>query len=242
MYMKKTWGCVVVIWALTVSAMGADAPIVFRSMFSIGETPVFSVSTPDGTNAAWVGLGDRYAGCQISGFSKEEKVLVVQKDGREWRIPLAHAAPIAAPQTIVAGTTKEELLQAVEGLPLQAQVLGIMTFQLAGMADLTEAIKASRSPEEMAVVLRNHRALIELWETTSHHIADSVPPEEFEIAMRGVWPRMVEDRARFDGYLATLQDLKFSPRHAQNPDIRAAIAELEKVGPGIPEPEYNRRD
>jgi len=235
--MKKTWACLAVISALAVSAMGGDAPIVFRSMFTVGETPVFSVSTPDGAKAAWVGLGDRYAGCEISGFSKEEKTLTVRKDGRDWRIPLAHAAPIAALPTIVAGTTMEELLKTVEGLPLQEQLMGIMTFQLAGMADLTRAIKACETPEEMAAVLRNHRALIELWEATSNHISESVPPEEFETAMREVWPRMLQDRAKFDGYLATLQDLKFNPRHARNPAIRAAIGELEKAGPGIPEPQ-----
>jgi uncharacterized protein len=82
--------------AISVSAMAETAPVHFRGILNLGNAKHFSVASDGGAKSAWVSVGDSFDGYEVAGFDEEEHALLLQKEGKEFRIGLAGASSAAA--------------------------------------------------------------------------------------------------------------------------------------------------
>ena len=89
----KTYLGLFAAWAVSVSvAVAAEtSPVYLRGILNLGGTQQFSVATEGGAKTAWVAVGDSFGGYEVADFDEEEKVLVLRREGEEFRLGLAGA-------------------------------------------------------------------------------------------------------------------------------------------------------
>lgn len=191
----KTLFFALVAFSVSVVAAGEQDPLVFRSVTTIGGKSIFSVTTAEKAGSAWVSVGDHFEGYQIDEFIRAENVLVVSNKGQQWRVFLAHAAPIAALRDIPSAETVEDVLRSLEGLPLDVKGELLLHQSLAEFARFTQTVETAGSADEVVATLNEHKRKIDLLEPALDQALDAGwTPELREIV------------------LARLPDLKVTPQ------------------------------
>jgi uncharacterized protein len=189
--MKKTILFLTVLAAACVSVSADTVPVHFRGVLNLGNAEHFSLATEGGGKTAWVSVGDSFDGYEIARYDADDNVLVVTKDGREYRIGLAGATVAAAPgEPARAGLPFEEAAELMRNMKFsemmsqsieqQKEMMGKMFRQMA------EQSGRPVNEEELAIQTRFMSSFLDLID----------------------WDGMEEDMARAYGETFTREELK----------------------------------
>lgn len=215
------------------SVMAEDIPIQFRGITKMGASQLFSLSSNESKQRAWISVGDRFAGYAIVAFDPKENVLILRKGGREFRLSLSSAASLPASAE---AEEVRELAQLLRELPLEAQGEQLLMAMTAGMDKFVGAVEIAATPDAMLEVLSQHLWEATLWKEVREAAWSRLTPEE--LATLNDPERNIAASLRLQEslgpYFDTLQKLKFDEPYAEKESLRSAIKRLESIGGMVP--------
>ncbi len=130
--------------ALLPCALYANSTLTFRGVLVLGDTRVFSLATEDGSQTAWVSLGESFAGHELVSFDQAENKLLLRADGVEKTIHLSSSSPRMEKAEKIS-----EAAELIRSMKFEEMIKKSIDQQKEAMADMTRQMLGDQASEEM---------------------------------------------------------------------------------------------
>jgi len=123
--------------ALAVVGRAEDRPytrdVVLRGVLDMGESKSFSLSSPGGQTSGWAEIGGKFLGYELISYDREDRVLVLSKDGQEFVVGMAGMSASSAETSLA--EAKQEAKKLFENIQFEETITKAMDAQMEAMGD-----------------------------------------------------------------------------------------------------------
>jgi len=123
------------------SAFASSLPE-FRGVLSLGNDQRLSLSSPGGTESAWVAVGESFAGYEVSAYKADEQIVVLRKDGAEFKVRMSGSQVGAGDAPSATKATLEDANEVIRKMNFDAMLAKVVDQQKKAAINMSKQMAA----------------------------------------------------------------------------------------------------